>query len=271
MANAAAQMDQAFASAIMGALKSGESIGAALEKATAEVLINLATQAGAHALYCTAMGIAELATGVTSSSAAEWFTAAAEFGLVAGAAGGAGIALSGGSGGGGSSGNNVSSSSNPGGVGQSSSSGGGTNQTNTVPRLAAGGIVSNRTTFMAGDSPSGGDAEEAILPLSDPSALARISGALLSPATLKAASAGMTSSAAAVASASAPSADSNAGGPGDSSSGGGGGDTHLHVHAKGVLDSGTLKKTMTKYQRLLKNNQANFTSSNSMRLTKRSQ
>jgi hypothetical protein len=269
MANAAAQMDQAFASAIMGALKSGQSIGAALEKATAEVLINLATQAGAHALYCTAMGIAELALGVTSSSAAEWFTAAAEFGLVAGAAGGAGIAMSGGSGGGGSKGNNVSGSSNPGGVGQSSSSGGGVNQTGTVPKLATGGIVSNRTMFMAGDSPSGGDAEEAIVPLSDPSALAKISNAL----AMRAPSAAMTSSAAAVASASAPSSDANSGGgAGDSSSGGGGGDTHLHLNVKGgVLDSGTLKKTMTKYQRMLQQNRANFTSSNSLRVTKRSQ
>jgi hypothetical protein len=266
MANAAAQMDQAFASAIMGALKSGQSIGAALEKATAEVLINLATQAAAHALYCTAMGIAELATGVTSSSAAEWFTAAAEFGLVAGAAGGAGLAMSGG-GGGGSKGNNVSGSSNPGGVGQSSSSGGGTNQTTTVPHLAAGGIVSQPTMFMAGDSPSGGSADEAIMPLSDPAAMARISNALLSAPAMRAGSAAVTSSTAAAASASAAPSVNSVG----SSSGGGGGDTNLNLHIKGLLDSGSLKKTMNKYQKLLQKNQANFTSSNSLRLTKRSQ
>jgi hypothetical protein len=171
----AQQMDTAFASAIMGALTIGKSIGQAMEQATATVLKNLATQALAHALYFTAMGIAELATGVTDSSAAEWFAAAAEMGLVAGAAGAVGIAMSGG--GSGSSATQQAPS-----IGQSSSSGssgGGSNQTTGVTHLAAGGIVSKPTEFVAGDSSTGGDAEEAILPLSDPSAMRQVAKAMI--------------------------------------------------------------------------------------------
>jgi hypothetical protein len=175
--NTAQEMDNAFASAIIGALASGKSIGQAMEQATATVLKNLATQALAHAIYCTAMGIAELATGVTSSSAAEWFAAAAEFGLVAGAAGAAGIAMSG-TGGGGSSGNQGP---QPGQVtlGGGAGGGSGSQQTGGVTHLAAGGVVTSPTIFMAGDGLSGGSADEAILPLSDSNAMRKIVNAIM--------------------------------------------------------------------------------------------
>ena len=42
-----------------------------------------------------------------------------------------------------------------------------------------GGIVTQPTTFMAGDSKSGGSADEAILPLSDPEAMSRVGQSLL--------------------------------------------------------------------------------------------
>lgn len=172
----AMQMDQAFASAIMGALASGKSIGQAMEQATSTVLKNLAEQALAHAIYCTAMGIAELATGVTDSSAAEWFAAAAEFGLVAGASGAAGIAMSSGSSNGGSATQQGPT------VGQASSGGGGTNQTTTVTKLASGGVVTQPTIIapgiVAGDSQTGGSADEAVIPLSDPAAMSRIAKAV---------------------------------------------------------------------------------------------
>lgn len=278
MANAASQMDTAFASAIMGALKSGESIGAALEKATAQVLINLATQAGAHALYCTAMGIAELALGVTDSSAAEWFAAAAEFGLVAGAAGAVGLAMSGGAGGSKSSGNSISSSSNPGGGQQTSSSGGGTTQTNVQPKLAAGGIVSKPTTITAGDSPSGGEADEAIMPLEDPDAMAKIGraiaaqadnfGGLLSQTTLRGA-AGSQAPAAAAAAASAPAMGSSGGSTdGDD---GGGGDTHNHFHIAGMISADNLHQVIRKINKSVANRQTTLNASNSLRVTRRSQ
>jgi hypothetical protein len=174
--NTAQEMDNAFASAIMGALASGKSIGQAMEQATATVLKNLATQALAHAIYCTAMGIAELATGVTSSSAGEWFAAAAEFGLVTGAAGAAGIAMSPGAGGGGG----TAQGPQPGQVTWGSGGGGGgSQQTGGVTKLAAGGVVSSPTMFMAGDSASGGSADEAILPLSDSNAMRKIVNAIM--------------------------------------------------------------------------------------------
>jgi len=170
----AQEMDNAFASAIMGAIASGKSIGQAMEQATATVLKNLATQALAHAIYCTAMGIAELALGVTDESAAEWFAAAAEFGLVAGASGALGVAMggSGSSSGGGQQAPSVGQASSSAGAG-----GGAGTQTVGVTHLAAGGVVSRK--IMIGDSPSGGDAEEAILPLSDQSAMRKIVNAIL--------------------------------------------------------------------------------------------
>jgi hypothetical protein len=264
-------MDEAFASAMMGAILSGQSIGAALEKATAQVLVNLATQAAAHAIYCTAMGIAELALGVTDSSAAEWFAAAAEFGLVAAVSGAAGIAMSGGGGG---SHPNQNSSGITG--GQTSSSGGGSNQTVSVTHLAEGGLVTGPTRAIIGEQGS-----EAVLPLTNPDAMARLANALLSPSTLRAASAGMSSSAAIAASPSGAS-------PGGldeasmtkfaehvaahlDSSGAGGGDTHIHNHIKGLLDSGTLAKTMDKMSKMVQQNRATLHASNSFRVSRRSQ
>jgi hypothetical protein len=122
------------------------------------------------------MGIAELATGVTSSSAGEWFAAAAEFGLVTGAAGAAGIAMSPGAGGGGG----TAQGPQPGQVTWGSGSGsGGSQQTGGVTHLAAGGVVSSPTMFIAGDSASGGSADEAILPLSDSNAMRKIVNAIM--------------------------------------------------------------------------------------------
>jgi hypothetical protein len=172
MARAATQMDEAFASAVMGALASGKSIGAALEAATKQVLENLAEQALAHALYCTAMGIAELALGVTDSSAAEWFAAAAKFGLVAGAAGAAGMAMPGG----GSNGGGGAAAMQGPSVGQTTSStggGGGSNQTGGVTHLATGGVTKGPTNAQVGE-----DGEEAILPLTDPDAMRKIAKSL---------------------------------------------------------------------------------------------
>ncbi len=167
------QMSQAFASAMLGAIESGKSIGAAMEQATAAILKNLATQALAQALYNTALGIACAVTPGEQAQAAGYFAAAAEFGLVAALAGAAGMAMSpGGSGGGSSAGAPV-----PGQVGGNVNLGGGGGGTTGVTHLAAGGVVTRR--IMIGDSESGGDAEEAILPLSDSGAMAKIVNAII--------------------------------------------------------------------------------------------
>jgi hypothetical protein len=167
------QMSQAFATAIMGALESGKSIGAALEAATKQILEQLATQAAAKAIFYTAEGIANSI--FDPPAAAAYFAAAAEFALVAGVAGAVGLAMPGGGG------NKAPTQQGPT-VGQSSSSsggGGGSNQTVGVTHLAAGGIVSQPTMFMAGDSPTGGSADEAILPLSNAGAMRMIADALM--------------------------------------------------------------------------------------------
>lgn len=165
------EMDQAFVHALMGAMQSGKSIGAALEAATKQVLDNLAEQAAAQAIYCTAMGIAELALGVTSASAAEWFAAAAEFGLLAGAAGAVGMAIPGAHSGAGAA-TPIST------TGGSSTVGGGGPTTVGVAHLAAGGLASAPTLVVVGDSKSGGSGKEAILPLEDNSAMGTIGDAI---------------------------------------------------------------------------------------------
>jgi len=280
LGQAAAHMDEAFASAMIGAIQSGKSIGAALEAATGQVLVNLATQAAAHAIYCTAMGIAELALGVTDSSAAEWFAAAAEFGLVAGVSGAAGIAMSGGSGGGGVGSTGPRGSGNPGSPNQAQSAGGGSQQTVGVTRLAGGGIVTSPTIFMAGDSPSGGSANEAILPLENSDAMERIANALLSSPTLRMASAGMTDPAAVSAAAHVGSGGFDEAsltrlaeriGSHLDSSGGAAGDTHLHAHVKGMISPDNLGKVMRKMSKRVQNRQSNLHASNALRVTRRSQ
>ena len=278
MANTAKQMDQAFATAIVGAIASGNSIGQALAQATKAILTQLAEQALAKSLYYTAEGIAAATIG--DPQAAGFFAAAGEFALVAGAAGAAGFAM-GSPGGGHSTVNNVSSSSNPTGVSQSSSAGGSSNQTASVTRLASGGIVSRPTMFVAGDGLSSGAADEAIIPLSDPAALARISNALLSAPTLRAASAGMRSSAA-FAAAAAPgqfdearmakfaeriqSQQSQRDTPESN-----GGDTHIHVSVKGSVDHGTIAGLVQKINRKVKNRQLTLKATDSQRVTRRSQ
>lgn len=176
------QTSQAFATAIMGALESGKSMGAALEAATKQILENLAEQALAKAIFYTAQGIADANTPGMEEFAPGEFAAAEMFGTIAGVAGAAGIAMPGGGGGSSSAAQQQGPS-----VGQTSSSsagGGGSNQTVSVTKLAEGGVVSHPTMIspdvMAGDSKSGGAAEEAILPLSDPTAMRQVANAIAS-------------------------------------------------------------------------------------------
>jgi len=125
------------------------------------------------ALFYTAEGFAELALGITSSSATELFTAAGIMASVAGAAGVAGKALSGG-GGGGSNNNNpgtqqgFNSGSNTGGPQR-----GGTSVTN-VQHFAEGGLITAPTLAMIGEQ----NRKEAVLPLEDPQAMKQIGDAI---------------------------------------------------------------------------------------------
>lgn len=172
-----AQMDQAFASAIMGAMMSGQSIGAALQQATKAILAQLAEQALAKSLFYTAEGIAAATNPYTAAMAPGYFAAAAEFAVVAGAAGAGAMAMGGGPGSGSGGGNNTNSASNPGGAQQTHSSGGPTSVTG-VQRFAAGGLITGPTLAMLGDSKSGGSATEAVLPLDDDQAMGKVRDAV---------------------------------------------------------------------------------------------
>ena len=162
------QMQKAFESSIASAILSEGSLGAALEKSTSQVLAQLAAQAAVKAIYFTAMGIAEMAAGITSGTAAEWFTAAAEMGIVAGGAGAAGHAMAGGA----ASSSSGSSASTTATVTPSASTvaaGPGPSSPN-VPRLFSGAIVTQPTMAMIGDRQDGGSQAEGVFPLGDPRA-----------------------------------------------------------------------------------------------------
>ena len=136
---------------------------------------------------------------------------------------------------------------------------------------------------MAGDDSSGGDAEEAIVPLSDPEAMDRMVSALLLAPTLRAASAAMRPAPAEASRGSSPgqgsspdqgSASSNEKGSGADPWGAGssgGGDTHNHYYIKGMVSPDTLKKLAKTQNRMVKNRQLTVNASNSLRVTRRSQ
>lgn len=123
--------EHAFASAIMGQ----ESFGKALEKATAQTLANLAAQAMVYAIFYTAMGFAKLAE-YDFTGASNAFTSAAIYAAVGGMAAGAAYALNSASGGSGSGG----SGSHPN-VGSVSSSA-------TVSQVGGSGASQTNTQFI---------------------------------------------------------------------------------------------------------------------------
>jgi hypothetical protein len=146
-----------------------------MEQMAKSTLAALAEEAVVQALYNTGWGFYYLAhqdyVGATDS-----FTAAAEFGAVAAAAAVAGSFIPSGT----SSSTASSNSTTP----ASPASPAQTPQqqpvqtTNTV-RLAGGGLVDKITPAIIGDSPSGGDASEAVIPLEDNRAMRRISTAII--------------------------------------------------------------------------------------------
>jgi len=86
---------------------------------------------------------------------------------------------------------------------------------------------------VLGDSPSGGAANEAVMPLDSPEAMAKIAAAL---------------------------------GPHL----GGGGNTHFNMHVKGMISDSDTRKLTKKISKMVKAGTTNLHSSNSFRTTKRS-
>lgn len=156
----------AFGSAIEQWIEGQKSFGAAFAEAVKSYLAGIAAKAAADAIYFTGMGIAELATGFSESSAAEWFAAAAEMGLIAGAAGGLAAAIPSGN-----KGNNSGSSGTTGSTSTASAASGSAAAAPSggvnVKRLFSGGIVEQPTYALIGDRQGGGSQREAVLPLDD--------------------------------------------------------------------------------------------------------
>lgn len=174
LSNAVAGMDQAFASAIVGALTSGASIGQALEKATKAILQQLATQALAKSMFYLAQGIAATASG--DPAAAGYYAAAGEFAAVAALAGGASVAMGGGGSGSGGTPGTVSPITSSG--GGTSSLGGGT--TRNIQKFAEGGLITGPTLGILGESMMGSSSRprEAVLPLDNDEVMDRVGDAL---------------------------------------------------------------------------------------------
>ena len=177
-------LSESLTSAVASAIMGQESFGQALEKATAQALSQLAAQALVKALFYTAEGFAALAS-FDYSGAAEFFEAAGIMGAVGAAAGVAGHALAGAA-----SSGSASSSAGPGVAAPGKGTPVATAASSPEPvvnttHFAAGGLVSQPTLAIVGDSTSGGSADEAILPLSDRQAMNRIADALM-PELMKA-------------------------------------------------------------------------------------
>jgi hypothetical protein len=163
-----AEMVTSVAGAMQAMITGQKTFGAAMEEATFKMLASMAQK---WAEYF--MGLA-IGSWPNFAAMAEYTAAAVAMEALAGALGG--LASGGASGGGVQPG-----APSPGQTTMSSAGGGGggTNQTAGVTHLAAGGIVTEPTTFMAGDSASGGAAAEAILPLSDSAAMRQIAEAIM--------------------------------------------------------------------------------------------
>lgn len=158
-------MEQAIASALLAQ----SSFGEALEKATAQALASIASQAIIKALFYTGEGFAALA-GFEEQSASEYFSAAGVMAAVGAAAGLAAHAMSGGGGGGSHStqqGNNSRSNTSN----QAGRSGG---STVGVQHFAEGGLVMGPTLAMIGEDRK----KEVVLPLEDKRAMGEVGKAI---------------------------------------------------------------------------------------------
>lgn len=219
------QLSKSIESSIATAILAQGSFGAALEKATAQALAQLAAQALVKALFYTAEGFAALA-GFAYGPAAQYFEAAGIMGAVGVAAGVAGAAINGSIGGGsGSGGSQPHAGQNN---GQSNTSGSGQRGTVAVRGFADGGLISSPTLAMVGEKPG---STEAVLPLDNPDALAKIGKAMAEA---------------------------------------GGGGTHIHAHIQGMISPDNLIKVMGQMNEKVLRGQATLHASNSLRVTKRS-
>jgi len=172
----ASEFEGAWESAIAGAILSQQSVGEALAAATAQVLAQIAAQSLVYGMFYTAQGIADLFWNPARAGAD--FAAAAEFFAIGAATALAAHAINPTQSSGGSSGDtSITASATASNSAGATQVPGGLN----APHLAQGGLVRKRMLVVAGDHPSGGNQDEAILPLQNPEAIGKISDAILGP------------------------------------------------------------------------------------------
>jgi hypothetical protein len=275
------QEDSAFNSLVQEMASGSLTIGQAAKKMAEQMISALVQYAEKKGAASLAQGFSDLGDPFTAPLATAAFEGAALWFALAGAASAAGGAVSGSGTGAAPTNPGQTTATLPGGQ-QVILQTGGTATTGSAGQtpvsatnaqhFASGGLVSKRTMAMVGDSPSGGDAEEGILPLSNPDAIDRIANALLSAPTLRAASAAMESQRAVSASSARPAAVPPAAArPQDddaaaASSGGG----NIHVHVKGLVSPDNLNKVIQQINKRVQKGTSNLNSSNTLRVTRRS-
>lgn len=172
-----AAVGTAFSQAVALYASGSDTMAQATEKMIAAELSALSQWAIAKAIEETAIGFSDANTPGLEGFAAGHFESAALYGALGGAAAIAGHVVAGAASG--SSSHDSSTSVNAGGATEANAA----TQTQAQPvavvnvqRFAAGGLVSQPTLAIIGDSKSGGKATEAVIPLDDPKAMERMGG-----------------------------------------------------------------------------------------------
>jgi hypothetical protein len=164
----------AYGQAIGKVIAGEEGLGAAMESATKQFIGQIGARALVQGMFYLAQGIAD--TFWNPARAGADFAAAGEFLALGALASGAAAAIPGGSSSAAGGGGSYSGSGTTGIT--TSGSGAAAGPVTSVHKFAAGGLVSSPTLAMIGDSPSGGSAAEAVLPLDHPETMAKIAAAI---------------------------------------------------------------------------------------------
>jgi hypothetical protein len=144
-----------------------------MKTATKQFIDQIGMRALTQGMYYAAQGVADLFW--FPERAATDFEASAMF-LAIGAAGVASASAIGGGASSGGAGSSYSGSGTTGNI--TSGTGGAPGPATTTTKLAGGGLISTPTIAMIGDAPGGSAADEAVMPLDSPEAMAKIAAAL---------------------------------------------------------------------------------------------
>lgn len=205
-----------------------ESLGAAMMEATKAFIMQIGERALVQGMFYLAQGVADVFWNPARAGAD--FAAAGEFLALGGAAVAVGSVIPGGgataTGTTATTTNTVSAATQP----QQMPT-----QVAGVQSFAGGGLISKSTLAVLGDSKSGGDATEGVLPLEDDRAMSQIAEAITRRM------------------------------------GGGGSGPHITVHVDGMISPDNLTKVIDNINKRVRGNQSTLHSSSSLRLNKRSQ